>query len=992
MRSNAALPRLSACARLKRNTPDTIICFKPVIHFYLFPLFAGIVNPLLGIYVWLTNPRRRLNQVFGLWTLGLGIWNLGAFFLFIVESHNEAVPWAKFTLGGVIIICTFGYHLAVLITREKRAGKKLIFFYASSFLFLILDLGPWIVADVRRLGEAWYSVTGTAFQIFSVTIFPLAGISTLWILRKAAKNRQTDASKNSRRFYFINLVMWLTGAHDLLLVLGHDVYPHTHTTIYPWGLFTSCFYGLLVSYGILSDQWINIRISLGRNAATTLRLTFFVAIAYILLLLSDIVIPSLFTNAALAVALATLLLSAAITSRFFPKLLGKKTAGLERRIMGDLFDYEDKVNAFIETIPLSNNTQELINRVAERLAAFMDLAFIGISISARDSRPSHQAFIQGESQGAWVWPEIEVTLLDEFKTSGKPSLVGQDQLLRVGGKTAGLLKEKNIAAAFAIAVQPRNPSGLLIIGPKRKGDALTSLDRELLQRLCRQVAFEVERLDIVHAEQLRQASRAKDQFLASINHEIRNPLNGIIGITRMLADTNSDPRHKFLLSTLQACSEQLHATMDDVLDFADIESSRINLRTSDIELVELVKTTCASYDLNGKNISFGELPARPLGVRCDAGKVRQILSNYVGNALKYGIPPQATVSLKEEAANTRETRVTISVASTGPTLTTEEQAGLFTTFFRGQRARETNAHGTGLGLALSKKLAEAMGGQVGVTSAEGETIFSFSAVFPLVAAALVERAFSDVHPRITGRALAIEDEPYNRLVMSHYLGKLGLSVVWAENGRSALNAVRTQSFDVILMDWFLPDIYGTELIGKMRTESIASLPPIVVISAYSTTEKRNECLAAGAAVFVSKPATLAKLEEVFEELALKSNPSAETISPAVDLDIWRVLEKSGVTIESFIGEIKANRALLMTAINQRSPHAASLAHRLKATTLLIQADSLADRLALLERILDQNAPTEEIAPLANEIESELIKFEEHILSQARKISQVTESI
>jgi CheY-like chemotaxis protein len=250
-------------------------------------------------------------------------------------------------------------------------------------------------------------------------------------------------------------------------------------------------------------------------------------------------------------------------------------------------------------------------------------------------------------------------------------------------------------------------------------------------------------------------------------------------------------------------------------------------------------------------------------LHCDAGKIRQILSNYVANALKYGEPPEARVHVSVLPSTSGHADVTLTVTSKGATLSPEEMATLFTALTRGRRARETNAHGMGLGLAICKKLAEAMGGTVGVESREGKTSFWFKARYANVAA--LPRAEPVNQTDFAGRrALVIEDEPYNRLVLDHHLIKLGFSVVWAEDGAGALAMLMNEPVDVIMMDWVLPDMDGGELVRQMKSSRNGALPPIIVVSAYSVAAKRAECLAAGAAEFISKPIDSKKLVAALE--------------------------------------------------------------------------------------------------------------------------------
>jgi CheY-like chemotaxis protein len=318
--------------------------------------------------------------------------------------------------------------------------------------------------------------------------------------------------------------------------------------------------------------------------------------------------------------------------------------------------------------------------------------------------------------------------------------------------------------------------------------------------------------------------------------------------------------------------------MDEVLDFTQIESDAVTVITAEVNLNELVRSTCAGGDVAEARLLLSKAPAPDVLVLCDPGKVRQVLSNYLANAIKYGDPPGAEVDLLAEHSCPEKMRITIQVTSRGPTLKTDELNVLFTALTRGQRARETGAHGTGLGLALCKKLAHAMGGSVGVESADGKTTFWFKADFPVVSV-IAPQPLPAPALYLGCNVLAVEDEFYNRLVLEHHLQRFGVTSTWAENGAAALAAAKNQRFDVILMDWLLPDMDGPELLVKLKELQGGSLPPVIVLSAYSTANKRLECLAAGAAAFVSKPIDLTRLSAAFEFCKLGTSKSA-ALSPS----------------------------------------------------------------------------------------------------------------
>jgi|GEM_PF-3968317 Signal transduction histidine kinase len=945
-------------------------------HFHLIPLFAGIINVLLALFVVVVSPRRRLNRIFLGLGLGLAFWNLGAFSLSHVGNAEDALVLARLTMVGVIILPAMFYHFVVEAAGIPRTGGKVRAAYAGAAVFLVFNATPWFIGGVRPLPFAWFSIAGPAFWVFSSGYFPV--VMTAVLVTVFSVLRRGAGASISRQFKLLLVVialLFVGGTHDLLPVLGYDYYPNTEVRIIPWGTLVASFYGLLIGYSILSDQLLEVRVSLSEHSATALRIGFLLGIAYVLMVPTAMLFPDIFTTAGLVASLIILAVSAVVAACFFPKLLGRFTTRWEKRLLGDRFEYQDKIAAFIETASGYESSRALLDGVADLLFGAMNLSVVGVAITGGEA--ASRALAVRPLEGDRNWAAVlsaDSALMAYFKTSGVGHLDARDASGGDEDERAAreMLFANGLQLALAIGLRREAPVGLLVLRTRRERRALTRLDIEMLERLCRSLAFQIERIAIVQTEQLRQANKAKDQFLASINHEIRNPLNGITGIVKMLAETSSDARQRFLLSTLQGCTDQLRSTMDDVLDFSQIEAERVSLVETDIELGELVATTCASFDVSGTQIVFASRPVEPVFVRGDGGKVRQILSNFLANALKYGVPPGANVALTVEPWG-KAVKVKLTVTSTGPTLSEAEVATLFTPLTRGRRARETNAHGMGLGLALTRKLAEAMGGSVGVSSAGGETAFWFAVDFPRVERE--EPAKRVEAPRFAGRtALAIEDERYNRLVLGHYLTQLGFTITWAEDARTALALVRRQPCDVILMDWFLPDMGGAELLAEMERVRGEALPPVIVVSAYSTTAKKAECLAAGATAFVAKPIDAEKLAAALARSHIDLAPLVAVdgaTEARIDLSALLALGDRETVLGTFRDDVEGAWIQIRQGWQQDPRTAALLAHRLKAQMALVRANEAASLLALLEQAFAEKWPTADIAKMIDGFEEEL---------------------
>ena len=466
--------------------------------------------------------------------------------------------------------------------------------------------------------------------------------------------------------------------------------------------------------------------------------------------------------------------------------------------------------------------------------------------------------------------------------------------------------------------------------------------------------LELEQLVAARTRELAEASAAKSEFVASMSHEIRNPMNGVIGLVNMLREQPSLPRQANHLRLLQNCAEQLRATVDDILDFSKIEARRVGLEATTFDLLDTLEAAAATVDPSGASIQFIERPPAGVSLRGDAGKLRQIFANYLNNALKYGVPPGARVSTILTPVADR-LRLTLSVTSSGPTIEKDKLDALFQSFTRGDDAIERNIRGTGLGLAICQRYAEAMGGEVGAVSAHGETTFYLNVPFEKVSIATHAEIPARVpRPTLPARALAIEDEDYNRIVLGDILAKMNYTVDWATTGAEATRLAQENGYDIILTDYRLPDTDGVTLTKKILQLCPAPRPAVFAVTAYSTRERRDECLAAGMAGFISKPITLEKLRTTLAHwgdrqlttISLESSvrPPPRAPSSSVISELWR--------------EVK-----ILTTIDPK--RAADQAHRLNNLCRLQSQLDVAEQLELLEGALERAEPT---APFIGAIE------------------------
>lgn len=683
---------------------------------------AAVFHLLLVGFVLSQDLRSNVNRVYALWGGALTLWNVSGYMKYQAWQHHDehaGLWWLRFLHLSVVLLPVSIYHLYFLIARVRKP-RVLAGIYFITACFAVSVFTPYYIRDIYGTPFGYVVQGGPAFYLFMSAYFA-TGVITITILYRHQKRLTLVHRKRLRALLLAYIILALSGLHDLIPVLHITEYPVLHFQIYPVGNLTAIFFGLVVAYSVLQHQMLNIHVTLSRFAAQLVRVMFIFLVGLVCLMILYRIAPNKFTLFSFFSGLLVLLVSAALTSILFPRFFGKGEEVLERRILGDRFEYQDRVRGFIQTIPFYAESDQLISDLRQTLVSTMGVKTYQIILLDEARRvfsifraepPAREDQIAGLNVNSPIFHFFKFTKAEYLAYKLAYSLPGETEFERDARKE---LSEFDPEFCFPLTAEGA-PFGLLLIGEKNKSEPYTNQDILLLVEMVKNLGLVLNQIRLKKQILLAEEMELLGTMSRGIAHDLNNLLTPIFTYLQLAESGNqAEEMRTELLPTALRNTETIRAYISEALFFS--KTQRLQLNIVPLDKIVQAAAALAQTALKLKGITLAVETQPGIEMEIDEVLIQRLIGNLISNAIDASpAGSQITVQvLRLGKTETTRDWFRLRVSDQGEGISPENLKKVSTPYFT-TKDRGSRVRGFGLGLAICRKIVHLHGGQFTINS------------------------------------------------------------------------------------------------------------------------------------------------------------------------------------------------------------------------------------------------------------------------------------
>ncbi len=695
-----------------------------MISFYeISALTAGLFHFALTLFVLGRDLRSSVNRVYCLWGFSLVFWNLSTFFKLHAPDERTGLFWVRMLHLGVIFLPVSLFHLYLLIGGISRP-KLMRGLYAIHLTLAFSVFTPWYMRGVRMTNFGYYAAeVGPAFRAFLVS-YTVIAISAMVLLYRKQRTLPPLHRTRLRSLLLANLILFLAGTHDLLAVKeGPAFYPGTSIPFHPLGNLAAIFYGIVVAYSVLQHQLLNIQITLSRLAAQLVRVLFMVLVGFILLFVLSQVRPEKFNYYSFFGALGVLLASALLVSWLFPRFFGKGEEKLERRILGDRFEYHDKVQGFIQSILWYQDRNTLFDDLHELLTGTIRVCVYQV-ILWDDTTRAFSVYRAFPERASTPLSDLQLdSPVFRFFQNSAADYLALDLTYFVPGQTgqerAARKQLESCGAAFCFALMSEDrPLGLFLIGEKASGEPFTLQDFQLLVSLVKNLSLVLNHIRLKNQVLVAEELELIGRMSRGMAHDLNNLLTPVSTLLQLLREDllDRDKCDELLPVALRNVST-MQSYIREALFFSQNHTPQLEAGRLDLVIHKAVATAEPAWRRKEMDVTVNT--PDEIMVEMDSVLIQRLIANLLSNAIDAS-PPKSKIRIElQRLARTEASRdwLRIRILDEGEGIKREHLKRIFKPYFT-TKDRGDETRGFGLGLAICRQIVHLHGGNLNIASEE----------------------------------------------------------------------------------------------------------------------------------------------------------------------------------------------------------------------------------------------------------------------------------